>query len=187
MFLFECTRHILSHTMNGIYAHFTILQWTYPYLVITKRRDKVASLAPVAAALAIDHKGVLFVQVNHLSCTCLNSPGLLHSTNSIYVRPLTKMQWAHLKQYSSITLYSYVLSVQASHLPFGAACSCKTVVLKMLMLMTVTVIRVEKYDDPFQLQGMHLLRIFRKVDFQVYQHWSTLDPSISWSHASQII
>ena len=24
-FIFECTRHILLHTMNGIYTHFTIL------------------------------------------------------------------------------------------------------------------------------------------------------------------
>ena len=27
--------------------------------------------------------------------------------------------------------------------------------------------------------GMHLLRIFRKVDFQVYQHWSTLSSPLA--------
>lgn len=47
----------------------------------------------------------------------------------------------------------------------------------MLMLIQWLSFRWRSMMIPFI--GMHLLRIFRKVDFQVYQHWSTLSSPLA--------
>lgn len=114
MFLFECTRHILQISFAYHECHLRPLYYTVvdTSLFSNNKEERQGGLLQLLQPLITWCSYVLFQSPE---LYMLNSPGLLHNTNNIH--PLTKLQWAHLRQYSSITLSSYVLSVQASNLP----------------------------------------------------------------------